>query len=210
MARPNRPRTLDVEQGLARRVEEERLKRGFTYDALAARMTELGCAIQPSALQKIEKSGRRIVVDEAVALAMVFRIPLNEWLMSPEERAEAEGWSAFVAAGEALNDARYAWATYLDLIEEVRVQATASDALRKRIDEYREAARAKIAGELREQAILDEERFPAAGAAFDSWVEENATPAMVAARDALSSAPIDDRVWIAWSDATSEDRGSNG
>lgn len=82
MPRPNPTRTLGNERALAKRLAWERARRTppMTYDGLAARMTEVGCPIQGSALYKIEKSGRRITVDELVAMAKVFEVDVADLL----------------------------------------------------------------------------------------------------------------------------------
>lgn len=89
MPRPNRARSLLAEEHLARRVAQERNARGWSYDRLAKRMTEAGCAIQASALFKIEQSQprRRITVDELVAFAKVFDIDVRDLLVPPEVAA---------------------------------------------------------------------------------------------------------------------------
>lgn len=90
MARPNPPRTLMVERTLAGKIEYERRRRQLSYERLADLLTEAGCPIRASAIQKIEKSGRRIVVDEAVAFAMVFDISLKDFLTPASVRLELE------------------------------------------------------------------------------------------------------------------------
>lgn len=86
MPRPNRERTIASESALARRIAFERSARGMTYTGLAARMASEGCAIQGSALQKIEKAQppRRIAVDELVALSRVFCLSIDELLADLE------------------------------------------------------------------------------------------------------------------------------
>ncbi|MGC0271718.1 helix-turn-helix domain-containing protein [Pseudactinotalea sp. Z1739] len=91
MARPNQPRSIRVEDNLAERIAYERQRREWSYEALATRMTELGCAIHASALFKIEKgtkgdSGkrRRITVDELMGLALAFDLPPENLLITPE------------------------------------------------------------------------------------------------------------------------------
>lgn len=117
MARPNKGRGIGAEQAAARRLELERLERGWSYDGLARRMTEVGCTIQPSALFKVEKGNppRRITFDEAVALAKLFGISVDELaeprevgitrttreLLAAEERAYVGAKEAFVAVTEA-------------------------------------------------------------------------------------------------------------
>jgi transcriptional regulator with XRE-family HTH domain len=84
--RPNQPRSIASEENLARRIAYEREARAWSYAGLAQRMTERGCAIDQSALYKIEKGSprRRIAVDELVALSDVFSVPINELLAPPE------------------------------------------------------------------------------------------------------------------------------
>lgn len=92
MPRPNQPRSIASEQALARRIAHERERRGWSYDGLASRMTKAGCAIQSSAIYKIEKSDppRRITVDELVAFAEVFAVPVQNLLLPPEVAAKEE------------------------------------------------------------------------------------------------------------------------
>ncbi len=83
MPRPNRDRTVQAEENLARRVAFEREARGWTYEGTAKRMTNVGCPIQSTAIYKIEKGQprRRISVDELVAFAKVFEFEIEEMLM---------------------------------------------------------------------------------------------------------------------------------
>jgi transcriptional regulator with XRE-family HTH domain len=94
MPRLNPGRTLASEANLARRIAYERDARGLSYEALAAAMTEQGCAIQGSAIYKIEKSDppRRVTVDELVALAKVFDLKIDDILkpMALIEKKRAE------------------------------------------------------------------------------------------------------------------------
>ncbi len=85
MPRRNKGRTALAEMHLATRVGLERTRRGWTYEGLAKRMVDVGCAIQPSALYKIEKSEppRRITVDELVAFSLVFGLTTSELLADP-------------------------------------------------------------------------------------------------------------------------------
>lgn len=92
MPRPNRPRSVQAEAHLARRILLEREGRGWTYDGLAERMTKSGCPVDPSAIYKIEKGKppRRIVVDELVAFAQVFGVPVEDLLLPPELAAQKQ------------------------------------------------------------------------------------------------------------------------
>jgi len=88
--RPHRPRSIASEDHLARRIAYERERHGWSYAGLAQRLTAVGCAIDGSALYKIEKGSprRRISVDELVALSDVFGVPVAELLVPPELHAE--------------------------------------------------------------------------------------------------------------------------
>ncbi len=82
----NPARSLFGEEALADRVAYERERRGWSYEGLAKRMTDVGCAINQSAIYKIEKGQprRRITVDELVALQRVLEIPFDLLLLPPE------------------------------------------------------------------------------------------------------------------------------
>jgi len=92
MPRPNRQRQLYTEQHVAKRIAMEREARDWTYEGLAKRVTDAGCAIQPSAIYKIEKSDppRRITVTELVAFAQVFGLSVEEMLADPATRFSAQ------------------------------------------------------------------------------------------------------------------------
>jgi len=90
MPRPNKPRSMQNEANLARRIAYERGARHWTYKEVAARMTAAGCAMQPSAVQKIEATGgrpRKISVDELVAFASIFDTDVPG-LLQPVEAVE--------------------------------------------------------------------------------------------------------------------------
>jgi transcriptional regulator with XRE-family HTH domain len=92
MPRPNPPRLLGGESGLARRVAYERERRGWSTEGLAKRMADVGCAINQSAIWKIENGDppRRITYDEALAFARVFEMPLVDLAVAPEVAADGE------------------------------------------------------------------------------------------------------------------------
>ncbi len=80
---PSNPnRTIDDEDNLARRIRYERGLRGWSYEHLAQRLTSAGCAIQGSAIYKIEKAQprRRVTVNELVAFARVFNLDAGNLL----------------------------------------------------------------------------------------------------------------------------------
>lgn len=86
MPRPNQARSIASETALAARIAHERKARGLGVDALAKLMTEAGCPIAGSAIYRIESGDppRRITFDEAVAIASVFGLSLED-LSTPLE-----------------------------------------------------------------------------------------------------------------------------
>lgn len=83
MPRPNRARSLESEENLQHRIAWEREQRGMTYEGLAKRMTDLGCATHASAIYKIEKGNppRKVTVSELIALSKVFETTTDELLV---------------------------------------------------------------------------------------------------------------------------------
>lgn len=107
-----------AEEHLARRIAAERDAKGWTNDGLAKRMTDAGCPMTGSAIFKIEKGEprRRIVVDELVAFAAVFGIPVDQLLLPPEAMVSREvvarlmNWQHKQDAARAASlEAREAW-----------------------------------------------------------------------------------------------------
>lgn len=79
------------------RVQRERANRGLSYRALAEKMSEAGCPIQPSALQRIETGYPRepekrpkIGVEELIAFCRVFGIEPADLLRSREAVEDEE------------------------------------------------------------------------------------------------------------------------
>jgi transcriptional regulator with XRE-family HTH domain len=88
MARPNQPRHLEAEANVAENVRLARSARGWSASKLADLMTGVGCAIDQSAIHKIEKQGRRITVDELVGFSKVFNVPLERLVTDPSLTAK--------------------------------------------------------------------------------------------------------------------------
>jgi transcriptional regulator with XRE-family HTH domain len=85
VSRPNKPREVYAESYLADRIASERARQRMSLEGLATRMTKAGCAINQSAIYKIEQGQprRRITVDELVAFSRVFGLPLDDLLTDP-------------------------------------------------------------------------------------------------------------------------------
>ena len=160
MPRSNPGRSLFAEQHLADRIAVERERRGLTYEALAQRMAEVGCPIQPSAIFKIEHAEprRRITVDELVGFSQVFGEPMAELVADPaqtrthkmtelheqlllQEATAATVHAAREAAEEVLRQLRRldeeSAASYDQLLEAAAEQVTTTTKPRKRSVEFR-------------------------------------------------------------------------
>jgi transcriptional regulator with XRE-family HTH domain len=82
----------NAEETLARRIQHERERRGWSFERLASAMNEAGVRIGGSALWKIEnqRPRRTISLDEAMAFSKVFEMPLEQLLVPPELAADQE------------------------------------------------------------------------------------------------------------------------
>lgn len=80
---PKKPaRSVPFESQMAERIRLEREQRGWSLDGLAKRVSDAGCPLDRSAIYKIERGDRRITLDEAGALALVFGTSIDR-LMQP-------------------------------------------------------------------------------------------------------------------------------
>jgi transcriptional regulator with XRE-family HTH domain len=91
MPKRNAPAALTHETAVADRITRERDLRGWSLEVTAKRMTDAGCPINPSAIYKIESGEprRRVTVNELVAFAIVFELPIAE-LVLPAGVADQE------------------------------------------------------------------------------------------------------------------------
>lgn len=139
MARQNALRSIKGESNLASRIRIEREGRGWSYEALAKRLTDIGCSINGSAIYRIEKGEppRRIAVDELIALAQVFGASVED-LLTPIEvirktQAKAvlkELDKSSTALVEAVADLMDGYCAYFDL-------GAYDPELREYVDNYR-------------------------------------------------------------------------
>lgn len=80
------------EENIAGHIEYEMKLRGWSQERLAHRMRLIGYPVHQSAISKIlnPQNGqrRKISVDEAIAFARVFDIPLDKLLLEPPPRGQ--------------------------------------------------------------------------------------------------------------------------
>lgn len=91
---------LDPERVLAIRIREERDKRGWTRDGLAARMrAAAGYAISGNSIWKVEEGQRRVTVNELQAYCLAFGIGAPALLTPMGEQSVKENALFSFAAG---------------------------------------------------------------------------------------------------------------
>lgn len=95
MGRPNKPREMNAASAVASNVRGYRESYGWSSEALAERLTRVGCPIHRSAIYKIEQGARKVDPDELVALSAVFSVSVDvlvsgrEWDKVPSSVREA-------------------------------------------------------------------------------------------------------------------------
>jgi transcriptional regulator with XRE-family HTH domain len=139
----NPTRSLNVEETLAQRISFERQRRGWTYDGLAKRMTDLGCPIQASGLYKIEtpdpKTGRRrrITVDELAGLSHAFGIRIPDLLEHADAADDARFLTLFAMAQNTYHDMAILRLAHRGQMDELVQLCTDGDAGAARTEQVR-------------------------------------------------------------------------
>ena len=101
---------LYSEGNVAARVALEREVRGWSTTELAERVTRAGVKMNQTAVWRIENGTprRRINLDEALAFARVFELPLEELMSPPLEGLDIDGRRLVQEAVEAFYETREA------------------------------------------------------------------------------------------------------
>jgi transcriptional regulator with XRE-family HTH domain len=88
------PRAPGPDDWASERVRYERIRHGWSTAELARRVTDAGCKISQSSVWSVESGSprRKVSAGEAVALAQVFGITLEELVQPPDdtERLQAD------------------------------------------------------------------------------------------------------------------------
>lgn len=133
-------RTIDLEKGLATRLKALREEAGLSYQQLADRMKAVGCDIYPSGIQKTEKAGRRITVEELVGYARAFDVSLMELLGDSPTDNLGELWGVYMGLERLSNVKRAVGQEYGEALREIQASARENPelviALRDRHDKY--------------------------------------------------------------------------
>lgn len=91
---PRSKRTSTVEADTVANIIRYRKGLGLTYEDMAERMRAVGCEIHFSGVQKTEKSGRRITVEELAAYALVFGVGPDTLMGLPNSEPETASLKA--------------------------------------------------------------------------------------------------------------------
>ncbi|MHA7153971.1 helix-turn-helix domain-containing protein [Arthrobacter sp. TMN-50] len=177
---PKSKRTLEVENGLAKKLAHMRMERGLTYEGLSQQMRAVGCDIHASGIQKTEKSGRRITVEELVAYSLVFDCSLDSLLGHRDQTVDVKaGMSNFGAARRLKKIQQLVDSEYRLTVDALRQQISESPELRGQIEDRVET----------ETALLAEEMFDGSDISLEHLEErfwsESSSPTLAAAWDIL-------------------------
>ncbi|MGP5198387.1 helix-turn-helix domain-containing protein [Brachybacterium alimentarium] len=178
---------VDLEERLATKIRELRERDGLTYRQLAERMTTVGCEVSGPTIQKTEKAGRRVPVDELVGYSRAFDMSLGELLGIPDESQLTRVWQTYIGLERLANVLRHAHTEYRGALDEVRENARQNrdlvDAIRDRRDKYLDTFRRKA----EQQAANDDEDVstPEKLEEFMSRWGYLDVPALAAAKDVL-------------------------
>lgn len=193
---------------LSARVRRWREERGWSLAQLAIKLNAEPYRLQidRSSIFKLEKEGgrRRIAIDEAIAIAGVFDKTLAEVLLPDHALEDVQGWQKVIAAAEALNAVRAAWAEYKSALRRAQHAVSASPALRARAESAQTEQRTRFADSFRKEwprykvRVIesgepepDDEQFKE----FVSW--QMTTPLIATLEDVLEGRQVAEDGWAA-------------
>lgn len=161
------PRTNNRARGpeadVAARIAMEREHRGLSAAGLARLMTDRGCPINQSAINKIEQGDppRRITVDELVAFAQIFGLEIDDLLTPAHAARDREVELAYRGLAEAASEIEVLMAVCSLQLERLArltpVDAIVSHQIKESAQNFRtasealEAAVASVSDEVRER-----------------------------------------------------------
>lgn len=183
-------RTLEAERRLAQTITDLRKNvRGWTYEELAERMRAVGCDIHASGIQKTEKSGRRITVDELIGYSRALDVPIESLLDANKPQGSTrEFWRDHLAAETLQTLVSYTQGKYRDLVHTVSNEAKRNPELRGLIEERLKKHTAMHESTARVMAEKDGEDISTPELFNEYLWRWWADSQMIAARDVLKEA----------------------
>lgn len=140
-------RDAGQEAHLARRMTEERTRRGWSQAELARQLEAKGYAkLGQPAISAIEKpKGRRaITVDDAIALSRVFDMPLAELLLPEGALADVELHHSLGYGADMRGEAYHQMGLYEHFVRDLAKKVRGSEAWTNHIDATLQAAREEL------------------------------------------------------------------
>lgn len=183
-------RTIDLEKGVAARIQQLREDAGLSYQDLAEQMKAVGCTIHPSGIQKTEKSGRRITVDELMGYARAFDVSTAKILGEPAVDVSGELWSTYIGLERLSNVNRSVRQEYVEARDEMRTSALGNPALVKAIRDRQDKYMSVQERKAKRDAANDGEDV-STPEKLEAYMERYGhldVPAIAAARDVLEGA----------------------
>lgn len=119
MPRRNRPRAVPAEANISERVRRARVEKGWSLAAFAKKMTDLGCPIRPSAIQRIETGDppRTISANEALAIAAILGVSIGRLYLHPDDDLSPLMRERLLYMKQTVDDFRFARAQYVSAQE---------------------------------------------------------------------------------------------
>lgn len=127
---------VEAEKYTAKTIENIRETLGLSYGELSKRMADAGCPMDKSSLQKIEKGTprRKISVNELVAFAEVFDVPVTYLVGAPKGNELELAWRDLINAESLANVLRVARQEYEGHTRELRRIARENEEFRSLVE----------------------------------------------------------------------------
>ncbi|GAA2092558.1 helix-turn-helix transcriptional regulator [Brevibacterium salitolerans] len=178
---------VDLEAQLAAKIQELREHEELTYRQLADRLKAEGCNVNPGTIQKTEKAGRRVPVDELVGYARAFDMSLNDLLGIPDDDQGERAWPTYLALERLGHVLRVARDEYRDALREVTEIAQENPELVSAISRRLDKNLATFTDKAKRQA--EQDGFDVSTPEkLDAYIHDwgfHDVPVIVAARDVL-------------------------
>jgi transcriptional regulator with XRE-family HTH domain len=132
MPRPNRARSIGIEDELVIKIGTLRRRRDWSYEELARRMDAQGCPMSASSLHRIEQGNPRrpVSVDELVAFSRVFETPVDVLIAPPDLDIGGK-------AGEVLSEADRAVNAVVDAVARAKSSLVEYELAKKQLGRVR-------------------------------------------------------------------------
>lgn len=145
---------VEPERHAANNIETLRNDLKLSYGELAKRMGQVGCPMDKSSLQKIEKGSprRKISVNELVAFAEVFNVPVTSLIGGTADNEGDLAWRDLMNAESLANVLRVANAEYRGHVMDLQRLADRNPSFREQVNKRYEQHRRIILEKAKREA----------------------------------------------------------